>query len=569
MMQIMMVVSKFPRLLQTSFRASPTHFRQRVSQHSLLGRQTGCTVTRYFASKARSRIANPVIRKLPPVVTPELTAADLADEQESEERPLAGKMWPGKHPLASILIEEPAAIGYAPWRPGMPDRWQWPLYGASELPQVPPAAAAFASKLFRSGAQYVGDETDFCVPGVAIPSWTELPVLGRSNVGKSSLLNALLGSDDAAFVPVSSTPGSTRHLDFYAVGNATAQGKLSEAQLLACGMDGGDVVARGAAAAGTAAAAAALASGAALDNVTLASLLTAEEVREELIASAPLGGAAPRKPASVAGGAGGRKGGAAAGRDGRDGRADGGAGAGGKSGSRGRRSEKEEQEARKAERHAAAMASMQAQYGRPTAAAAASAGYNFDSVRGPPHGHAGGVSLSGSSAAALAIHHDTSTLSAVARARSRADLVLVDTPGYGYNAAGLGAGAGWARLIRSYLKFRTGLQATLPRALLLIDARVGITPLDAEVLRMLDDQQVPYHMVLTKADALSRVELESRVDAVARAASELALPYPVVNAVSAHTGAGLAELMGQLMLSTKLSRRLHLHGDKGGNDSRF
>lgn len=546
-----------------SLRASPSHCRQLGAHDSSLAALCQCAPTRFSSSRARSRVANPVVRKLPPVVTPELTAGDLSDEQHEEERLVAGAHRPGKHPLSSILIEDPPAIGYEPWRPGMPDRWQWPLYGASQLPPVPPAAAAFAAKLFRSGAQYVGDETDFCVPGVPLPSWTELPVLGRSNVGKSSLLNALLGSDDAAFVPVSSTPGSTRHLDFYAVGNASAQGKLREAQLQACGMDAGEVAGRGGAAtAGTVAAVAALAAGAALDNVTLASLLTAEEVREELIATAPLGGAPPRKPASVAGAGspGGRRGGAGASRDGAEGRRDGRDGKAGGSRGGGRRAEQDDRGSRKAERHAAAMAGMQAQFGRSNADSSA--------LRGPPHGLSGGVSLGGSSAAALSLHHDTSTLSAVARARNKADLVLVDTPGYGYNAAGLGAGAGWARLIRSYLKFRTGLQATLPRALVLIDARVGITPLDAEVLRMLDDEQVPYHMVLTKADALSRVELESRIDAVARAASELSLPYPVVNAVSAHTGAGLAELMGQLMLSTKLSRRLNLHGDRGGSDSR-
>lgn len=435
----------------------------------------------------------------------------------------------------------------------MPDRWQWPLFGVAELPEVPPAAAAFAGRLFRSGAQYVGDETDFCVAGAAVPNWTELPVLGRSNVGKSSLLNALLGSDDAAFVPVSPTPGSTRHLDFYAVGNASAQGKLTEAQLQASGMEG-ELASRGPAVAATAAAAAALASGAAVDTVTLASLLTAEEVREELIGAAPLGGAAPRKAASVAGAGAAASSKRAATDAGNTG------GRAGRGATGGRRQRSQEQQARKTERHAAALAGMQAaaraQYGRPEAMEAHSS--SFASATGGRSGAGlGGISGSGSPTAAAA-HHDTATLSAVARARSRADLVLVDTPGYGYNAAGLGAGAGWARLIRSYLKHRTGLQATLPRALLLIDARVGITPLDAEVLRMLDDARVPYHMVLTKADAVTRVELEARVDAVARAATELALPYPVLNAVSSHTGAGLAELMGQLMLSTKLSRRLHL-----------
>src|ERR1700761_6446996 len=46
----------------------------------------------------------------------------------------------------------------------------------------------------------------------------EVAFLGRSNVGKSSLINSLLGSQEAK---VSSTPGRTRAINFYALHEST------------------------------------------------------------------------------------------------------------------------------------------------------------------------------------------------------------------------------------------------------------------------------------------------------------------------------------------------------------
>src|ERR1700692_4158272 len=54
------------------------------------------------------------------------------------------------------------------------------------------------------------------------PTVPEIAFLGRSNVGKSSLLNALVGEKAAK---VSSTPGRTRAINFFALADERSVGR--------------------------------------------------------------------------------------------------------------------------------------------------------------------------------------------------------------------------------------------------------------------------------------------------------------------------------------------------------
>jgi len=122
---------------------------------------------------------------------------------------------------AVVTIVDPPAVGFAPWSPAAQRRWSWPLFGVATTPPAPPGLADLARTTFGQGGRYLGDEGDLCTEAAgAAVTWSEVAVIGRSNVGKSSLLNALLGSRDHSFVPVSRHPGSTMHLDFYGVGTA-------------------------------------------------------------------------------------------------------------------------------------------------------------------------------------------------------------------------------------------------------------------------------------------------------------------------------------------------------------
>ena len=121
-------------------------------------------------------------------------------------------------------------------------------------------------------------------------------------------------------------------------------------------------------------------------------------------------------------------------------------------------------------------------------------------------------------------------------------LAVVDMPGYGFAQAPVAKVEDWTRLVRGYLRGRT----TLRRAFVLIDARHGIKPNDAEVLDMLDTAAVSYQLVLTKADkikppAVRRVTAETEAVTRKRPAA-----FPGVVATSSEKGTGMAELRAML-----------------------
>ena len=248
-------------------------------------------------------------------------------------------------------------VGFKPAAaPGAPRRHSWPLFGLTEPPAPTSLQRAIARRLFGHGARYLGDQHDHVKPGEE-PSWVEIAVVGRSNVGKSTLLNRLLGAPDDKFVRVSRRPGSTTHLDWYGLG-----------------------------------------------------------------------------------------------------------------------------------------------------------------------------------------------------ASERPSVCVVDSPGYGYNVRGRSAGASWLETIAGFLGARSA--NTLGRTLVLFDARLGITPIDREVLELLEARGVPWHGVLTKVDTVSDGELEGVALRTAMELGRMVLPYPVLHAVSGRTGEGLEGLLVGIAMSSKLHRRL-------------
>jgi GTP-binding protein len=83
------------------------------------------------------------------------------------------------------------------------------------VPDSPTAAELEAArKLFAGACDFVAGAADAqALPGATLP---EVAFVGRSNVGKSSLINALTGRK--ALARVSRSPGRTQQINFFALG---------------------------------------------------------------------------------------------------------------------------------------------------------------------------------------------------------------------------------------------------------------------------------------------------------------------------------------------------------------
>lgn len=117
-------------------------------------------------------------------------------------------------------------------------------------------------------------------------------------------------------------------------------------------------------------------------------------------------------------------------------------------------------------------------------------------------------------------------------------LRLVDMPGYGFADAPKDLVRRWRYLVNDYLRGR----AVLKRALVLVDSRHGLKDVDRDVMRMLDDAAVSYHLVLTKGDKVKPSAVGALYEATAVEAARHPAAHPAIFTTSSETGSGIAEL---------------------------
>lgn len=117
-----------------------------------------------------------------------------------------------------------------------------------------------------------------------------------------------------------------------------------------------------------------------------------------------------------------------------------------------------------------------------------------------------------------------------------AERYLVDLPGYGYARVPEAIRRHWGALLERYLRERMALRGLL----LLMDIRHPLTELDQRLLDCCVARALPAHLLLTKADKLSRGAAKSVLQQVQKT---LYSDYPQATAqlFSAQNGQGIDE----------------------------
>lgn len=87
---------------------------------------------------------------------------------------------------------------------------------------------------------------------------------------------------------------------------------------------------------------------------------------------------------------------------------------------------------------------------------------------------------------------------------------LVDLPGYGFAAAPLAVKKQWVALIERYFAHREELAGVV----MIVDVRRGLTTLDQQLLDWVGPRFLPVHVLLSKADKLSKNEASKQLFAV-------------------------------------------------------
>jgi GTP-binding protein len=122
---------------------------------------------------------------------------------------------------------------------------------------------------------------------------------------------------------------------------------------------------------------------------------------------------------------------------------------------------------------------------------------------------------------------------------AKADRWVVDLPGYGYASGPREERAKWQAMVEGYLKGRESLRMVF----VLVDAEVGPTALDLQMLDWLRANGLPHRIVATKSDKVKPSKLSAQKKAIA---SKLDLAPEDIAWASSSKGTGIAEFRREI-----------------------
>ncbi len=119
------------------------------------------------------------------------------------------------------------------------------------------------------------------------------------------------------------------------------------------------------------------------------------------------------------------------------------------------------------------------------------------------------------------------------------EFILADLPGYGFARVSKTEKEKWAKTLDHFFQDKE----KLAHVLMLVDARHDPTADDRQMIEFLHYHTIPFTVVMTKADKLSKMKLKEHIKAIA---ADLFLAPANMLATSAETGYGKAEVLNKL-----------------------
>ena len=119
------------------------------------------------------------------------------------------------------------------------------------------------------------------------------------------------------------------------------------------------------------------------------------------------------------------------------------------------------------------------------------------------------------------------------------EFILADLPGYGFARVSKGEKEKWAKTLDSFFKDKE----KIAHVFMLVDSRHDPTEDDVQMIEFLHFHTIPFTIVLTKADKLSRMKLKEHIRAIA---ADLYLAPANLIATSSETGYGKVDVLTKI-----------------------